>query len=219
MFGMGIWTFPLHAITFWLPTYFRRMYNKSASEVGIVLGLIAVSGSAMGVIASGFAADKLRTYSPNRIRYLICIFALLIAVPWMLGLLLLNPRIDVGFLLFYVYTFFATFIYGQGPGIVAELVPTEIRATGTQYYVLQTAIWGSSVSPYVVGKLSDSYMSQGYSSANALRYGLLWSLFGFLIAFICLCLAYRAMGKRESKESIKLDSSSNGLTPVDIDKD
>ena len=70
------------------------------------------------------------------------------------------------------------------------------------YYILVNTFIGLALGPYVIGKLSDLFSSQGMPEAEALRTAMACSMFIFVITIVCLIIAMRHL---PSDEATRLD--------------
>jgi MFS family permease len=137
-------------IFFWLPAFLARPIEDGGAGMGVVGSLpwiIPVQiGAYLGYLTFGFIADRLgrrRTF----VLFMLCAAALVPVYGQMarspLLLMLLGPLLG-----YFGYGYFSMF-----GGFVAELFPTDVRATGqgTSYNIGRMA---GAVAPYVIGALA-----------------------------------------------------------------
>jgi len=200
MLAIGAWS--SSSTTTWIPTYIRRQYDRPAAEVGLVTGLLNAFGGTIGGISSGWFADKF-IHKTHRIRVLICLFCVVGSTPFNLAALYTN-KIEFA----YAFLFFGSALSGvgtaQSPGIVADNVPKENRATGVQFYNFVIILTSYAMSSYAIGKISDHFINMGQSGAQGLRNGLLFSNIFAAFALVFYLLAFFAMGKEKKRKGSRI---------------
>ena len=77
------------------------------------------------------------------------------------------------------------------------LVLPRMRAVASSYYVLMNTFLGLALGPYLMGQISDHYISVGVEAGEALRAAATWGLAAFLVAMFFLALATRYLPKDE----------------------
>lgn len=171
----------------WMPSFFIRVHGLTLMQAGIALGVGGPLGGIAGSILGGMLADRLalRNHSWQlRVSALGCLLALPIQ-----ALMLLWPRggyltlgalqLPIVFIWVPVGTFFLALMYGPAGAALQNLVPPAIRTQANAVFFLLTSAIGMGLGPLGIGVLSD--LLTPTLAENAMRYGLLISLFFILL--------------------------------------
>jgi MFS family permease len=202
-------TFVTYALGAFGPAFYIRNFGMTASEVGVIYGLITAFGSMVGVIGGGFIGDKLREKYINGKLYLIMASALGTAVTG-LGFLY-SPEANVSFAWKFFYHVSSTAWLGCAASTVTELVLPRLRAVASAFFILMLSMGGLALGPYLTGMLSDIYTMQflaegvnkSMAEAIALKQALAQSLVVLLVPMLLLGFACRFLKKDEENLFIK----------------
>ena len=174
---------------FWGVPFLQRYHGASASDVGSVLGAGSLVAGIVGVLIGGFLSDKLRTRTGKGKLFVVIAGVVLTALAyWLLlnseQLVVAYAAIILGGLTFSVSSIpmFST---------INDLMLPRGRATITAFYVMLVVLCGYALVPYIVGLISDGLSATGMESREALRQGMLWSLWGPVIGVGLLFQAVR----------------------------
>jgi MFS family permease len=74
----------------------------------------------------------------------------------------------------------------------------RMRATASAYYLLMNTFLGLALGPYLMGQVSDLYITSGADSGESLRAAMTWGLTMFGVAILFLTLATNYLSKDES---------------------
>ncbi len=144
--------------------------SPTTGSIGLIFGGIVVISGLTATLAGGILGDKLRSRHSGAY-FLVCGAGALVSVPFFVGMLYLP------FPYAWVSTFFAVFglFLNTGPGntILANVVPTEIRATSFAINILLIHALGDAISPLLIGTVADRSNLQ----------------FGFLLCTILIVVA------------------------------
>ena len=184
----------------------------TASEVGILYGLITAFGSMVGVIGGGFLGDKLREKYINGKLYLIMASAFGTAITG-LGFLY-SSEASVSFTWKFFYHISSTAWLGCAASTVTELVLPRLRAVASAFFILMLSMGGLALGPYLTGMLSDIYtiqflaegMNESMAEAIGLKQALTQSLIVLLVPIILLGFACRFLQKHEHNLFAKVSS-------------
>jgi hypothetical protein len=177
----------------WLPTFFVRTHDWTASQAGYLLGVANLTCGIAGVVLAGRLADALqaRGHADAKLRVIVGAgLGLLVcdlAVPLM-------PTGTLAAIWIFPLSFFASAPFGVGAAAVQELVPDRMRAQASALYLFVMNLVGLAFGPSAVALATDYVF--GYDAA--LRYSLLLVAGGALAPAILLLLA----GMRPYRESV-----------------
>ena len=196
-------TFVTYALGAFGPAFYIRNFNMTASEVGVVYGLITAFGSMIGVIGGGLVGDKLREKFVNGKLYLIMASAIGTAIT-ALGLLY-SSEANISFTWKFFYHIFSTAWLGCAASTVTELVLPRMRAVASAFFILMLSMIGLALGPYLAGMVSDIYTVQfladgllkSTSEAIALKQSLALTLIVLIIPIMLLSIACRYLKKDE----------------------
>ena len=186
----------IYAMGFWVAPLLLRIEGTNPTEVGMYIGLSTAIGGFAGVILGGFVGDFLKRKHPCG-RLIMVYLAIVGGVPF--GLLTIYSE-DVltaaGFnFLFLVCTVASTSV----PAATAtDLVMPRMRGIAVSLLILVGVFVGLALGPFVVGYLSDLYVSQGYDARSSLQMGLASSFLIFLVTLVFLTLAWRRLPEEEA---------------------
>ena len=202
-------TFVTYALGAFGPSFYQRTFDMTASEVGVIYGLITAFGSMIGVIGGGFVGDKLREKYINGKLYLIIASALGTAITG-LGFLY-SPEANVSFAWKFFYHVSSTAWLGCAASTVTELVLPRLRAVASAFFILMLSMGGLALGPYLTGLLSRIYSAQFeaqgmvkvIADADGLQQALAQSLIVLVVPVILLGFACRFLKKDEENLFVK----------------
>ena len=202
-------TFVTYALGAFGPAFYIRNFGMTASEVGVIYGLITAFGSMVGVIGGGFVGDKLREKYINGKLYLIIASALGTAITG-LGFLY-SPEANVSFAWKFFYHVSSTAWLGCAASTVTELVLPRLRAVASAFFILMLSMGGLALGPYLTGLLSRIYSAQFeaqgmvkvIADADGLQQALAQSLIVLVVPVILLGFACRFLKKDEENLFVK----------------
>ena len=188
-------TFVTYALGAFGPAFYIRNFNMTASEVGVIYGLITAFGSMVGVIGGGYVGDKLRERYVNGKLYLIMASAVGTAIT-ALGFLY-SPEANVSFTWKFFYHISSTAWLGCAASTVTELVLPRLRAVASAFFILMLSMIGLALGPYLTGMLSDIYsiqyisseMSKSAAEALGLKQALVQCLIVLIVPVLLLGMA------------------------------
>ncbi len=79
-----------------------------------------------------------------------------------------------------------------------DLVMPRMRGVAVSLLILVGTFIGLALGPFIVGYLSDLYLSMGYDSRSSLKVGLASSFMIFLVTLVFLTLAWRRLPVEEA---------------------
>lgn len=164
--GFAFMAFSAYGSGAWIPTFFRRTFDMSVPEVGIIYGsIVAVFGSA-GLYTGGRIADWLHSRGHTDASLRIGILAVLLTLPFNLAYLVDDKMWALILIALHVYTISMPF--GVGPHAIQEIMPNSMRGQASAVYQFALTMIGLGIGPTAVA-LSTDYLFQ---DDMALRYSL-----------------------------------------------
>ncbi len=165
VFGFGSIAFVSYGVSFWAPPYvIRTFYGGSgaqgiyfpnlpaATEVALILGLIAAVASASGVIVGGIVSDRWRARDP-RGRVFVCMASILLSAP-LVWIAFGSATLARVYMLLPFIQFFGSAWVGAAVATLQDVVLPRMRATAAATYVLGTTMFGLALGPYFSGKVA-----------------------------------------------------------------
>ncbi len=181
---------------FWVPPYLLRVYDVSPAEIGLYIGLGSAAGGFLGITLGGILADHLKSkFAWGRL--VVGYISILGMIP-LLFALLYSQSLAAAFWLNFFVTIPAACAGGVPPSTASDLVMPRMRAVAGAFYILLNTFIGLALGPYVMGEMSDFFMSTGMSDSDSLRMAILVSMLTFVPALVFLYLAQRHLERDES---------------------
>jgi MFS family permease len=152
-------TFASGALADWYPSYLHRSLGMDVGRAGLVVGGTAVLGGIGGTIVGGLLGDRLqgRTRQP----YLaLSAGSMSLAVLFTAGSLLLRTEAAV-IACILCAQFFMWCYNGPINAMIANATGSALRARAFALSILTIHLFGDSISPTIVGRLSDILAAAG----------------------------------------------------------
>jgi len=159
-------TFASGALADWYPSYLHRSLGMDVGRAGLVVGGTAVLGGIGGTIVGGLLGDRLqgRTRQP----YLaVASSSMTLAVLFTAGSLLLRTEAAVIACIFFAQ-FFMWCYNGPINAMIANATGSALRARAFALSILTIHLFGDSISPTIVGRISDLLAAAGKGEPLAL---------------------------------------------------
>ncbi len=186
--GYGLISAISYASSAFGPLFAMQYHGISPTAVALVVGGMAATGGALGVIAGGALGDRVGANGHNSRRILVVIGAsALSVVPNFVSLTTNSSTVFLACI--FPMWFLMSVGLGGASGAMVNIVPASIRATATAAFFLGATILGLALGPYVAGRISTEFSS--------LRTGLGAMLLLFPLAFGALVLSWRDCRRRE----------------------
>jgi MFS transporter, Spinster family, sphingosine-1-phosphate transporter len=145
-------TFTSGSIISWITVFIVRYHNFTVANASIFIGSIVLIAGLGGIITGGHLADKF--YSKGIPRSFIIAIGFLLATP--LLLIIVNTSSDVILLCsMFAATFFMAWYYGPVVALIQDIVPADLKATAYAFYLFFIHLLGDTLSPSIMGKISD----------------------------------------------------------------
>jgi MFS family permease len=156
--------FNMYAINSFLPSFLIRFHGVSLQRAGFIAAVAAGSVGAVGMLAGGWAADRMMKGGVNG-RLRLATLALAASVPASALALLQPAGALAGFMLFQsiatmtMYVYYAT-VYST----IQDIVEPSLRGTAMALYFFAMYVLGASFGPVATGWLSD-HMARSAATA------------------------------------------------------
>lgn len=164
--GGAIAGFGMTAVSNFLAVFLARTYSLDVREAATLFGTISGVGLAIGLLLGSFGTDRLAGKDPRWPAWGAAI-GLSLAPPiyWFAfsgpPLAVVIPVLLVGGAMLLVF-------YGPTSGMIQNLLPSRMRATGIALYTLLFTLIGSGLGPVFVGALSDHFAAAAYAGQFAI---------------------------------------------------
>ncbi len=149
--------FVLASNAFWLPTVLQRRFELSATNAGLLAGVVIVVGGLIGTLAGGWLADKRALKTPRA--HLEVGIAGFVAGAVLVTIAILSP-LNIGpvpvFVPMFLLAVIALYLYaGPFTALSQNVVSPGLRASAVTLLLFVAHVFGDSHSPFDVGLLSD----------------------------------------------------------------
>lgn len=196
------------AAAVWLPSYLMRVHELGSGEAGLWMAAAYGFGGGLGVIAGGYAADRIVARARDERWYAWgTALAILAAVPFA-AIVYLSDRLALTVVALVVATLFGHLFLGPVMAMMQNLAGLRRRAVVAAFYLFLVNSISMGVGPVAVGVISDRFGPA--FGVDALRYALLsivvatslWAAAHFVLA---------ASSLREDLEAARLaDRAADG---------
>ena len=139
----------------WQPTFFMRVHEMPASQVGVTLGLLFGGVGGVGALCGGWLTDRLQN---RRAAWGMWMIAAVMVAMIPLHVLAFRAESTVASLaLFLLPVFTSAFYLGPSLALVQGLAPLRMRSISAAVKMLCMNLIGRGIGPTVVGVLSDLF--------------------------------------------------------------
>lgn len=153
--GMAMSTFAVGALGLWMATFLTDVRHFEKVQATSSLGMITAIGSLVGMMASGFAADRLSGKKPQWL-FLLPGIALWLAIPFMLVAILSTTKVYIlGGMFFSIMLLFMNI--GPCNAVIANVTPPNLRAVAFAVTLFTIHFLGDIWSNPLVGYISDLF--------------------------------------------------------------
>jgi MFS family permease len=154
--GFGLHMMFAYAVTAWVPVFFMRQYDWSASQAGLALGSLLLLVGPVAILSGGFLSDLLIARG-RRDAHLLCgavaTSGLLVG-----GLGVVNvASSDLALGFAGLCVFFMAFPSGINAASLQTITPPHLRGQASAFYMLVGNLLGLGLGPVLVALFSDYY--------------------------------------------------------------
>ena len=165
--GISILSAAQFALGAWTPSYFMRVFDWSAAEIGSAQGTLFLICGTTGVITGGFLTDFFHRRGKHDANLRVATYAAFLAVPCaILATSTSNPQLAIAMLA--PTMFLGTIPFGSGPAAIPTVAPPQYRAQLVAIYLLIANLLGQSGGPWVVALMTDSYFGSDLAVGKSL---------------------------------------------------
>ena len=165
--GISVLSAAQFALGAWTPSYFMRVFDWSAAEIGSAQGTLFLICGTTGVITGGFLTDYFHRRGKHDANLRVATYAAFLAVPCaILATSTSNPQLAIAMLA--PTMFLGTIPFGSGPAAIPTVAPPQYRAQLVAIYLLIANLLGQSGGPWVVAIMTDSYFGSDLAVGKSL---------------------------------------------------
>jgi len=188
--GMACLTFAGYANSMWVIKLFAVKHAWSATQAGVIVGIIIAFCGALGAVGGGNLADVLRSRGRTDANLRVALLgAAVMAVASVCYPLANSGAWAAAWLAPLVVGFSAPF--GVVVAAIQQLVPGPMRAQATALFLFVINLLGMALGPLVVGWLTDRFSPDGQSLHLSLMVALVGGSLGAVLAFTLGLKCYR----------------------------
>lgn len=154
MIGFSCFSAAQYGIGAWAPSYFIRVHDWTPLEVGNYFGPVVMASGVLGVVTSGFLAERMLARGMRDATVRLPIYAVIAALPFAIAFPLVSSPWMALVLLAFVL-FLGTFPFGAGVSTFPLITPNRMRAQVLAVYLLIANMLGYSAGPIVIATLTD----------------------------------------------------------------
>jgi len=195
--GMSVVTILGYNYFFWVPSMFVRTWGWTIPEISLGYGIITLTAGPLGVLASGWVAERLRERGHQDALMRTCVFG---AAVFLIPASILTPLMPTGQLalvLLVPVSIGGAWVTATGAAALQMIAPNQMRAQTTALYYFVINILGL-LGPTAVGLVTDF----GFGDDAALRWSLSIVCGGASVmglTFLALHLPYYRASVREAE--------------------
>jgi MFS family permease len=178
-----------NAIAAWSPALMVRNFHLEPGHIGVTLGLVFMTGGAVGMMSGGLLSDRARRRFGWSGRVYVCLGASLVAIPMLL--LLISTNVTMILISILAVFFASAWITSSGLSAILDWVPNRRRGLATSLSFFCNVAVGLGVGPASVALVARHFVDPAKSLAPAM---LVVSAAGYIFAasgaVAALCLVH-----------------------------
>ena len=187
--GVGIHTTIGVGFGNWTPSFFFRIHDMNAAQIGLWLSLVVGIGGIIGTNLGGYLVDKLGKRD-KKWYILIPAFSALLGLPLTLTFVLVESKLIMLMAHILGVIIFATYV-APAYTYLQNNVPATMRGRSSAILAIALNIFGMGTGPILVGALND--LLEPIYGIYAIRWSLFFITFGKIIAFYFLWRAAKLL--------------------------
>ena len=137
-----------NAIAAWSPSLLIRDFHRDASQIGVTLGVLFMSGGALGMLSGGLLSDKAWRRWGRSGRGYLCLAAACLGIP--IVTLIDSSRITLTLIAIFVVKFASAAITSSGLAAILDGVPNYRRGLVTSISFFVNVAVGLGLGPTAV---------------------------------------------------------------------
>ncbi len=160
----------LYGLSFWGVTYFERVHHLGPAFAGL-LSTVLGAGSAIGILAGGFLADRLLRHGHVNARVYVVAYGS-IGATLVLAPAFASTNLWISAPLIFIGGILLTLPIAPAEALCTDVVPPQLRGRGAM--VRQVVRTASFAGPYLIGVVSVAITSHSASASTTV--GLHWAI-------------------------------------------
>lgn len=144
--AFGLLTMSTYSGSYWIPAFLMRNYGMSKSDVGFSYGIILTIFATLGIVIGGRLSDHLLAKGNANSRQ----WVILIAITGLFFSMIFLPLfsdLTVVILLLIPVCFFSSFGVGTGATVIQEIMPPQMRAQTSAFFLFVVNLLGLGFGP------------------------------------------------------------------------
>lgn len=149
------------AISQFMAAFLARTYSLGVGQAATLFGVVSGISLATGLLVGSFGTDRLAARDPRWPAWGAAIGLCLAPPLYWIAFAGFDLRLAVAILL--LAGALLLVFYGPTSGMIQNLLPARMRATGIALYALLYTLLGSGLGPVLVGAISDRMAARSYA--------------------------------------------------------
>ncbi|MES2303089.1 MAG: hypothetical protein V4521_13615 [Pseudomonadota bacterium] len=143
----------------WIATFFIRDFGYTASQIGLLFGLMLLTIGTASIAVGGWAASAMRARGITDANPILGIISAAIALPFGVAAPLAGSA-AVSLVLFALFVFGGAMPYGCAAAAFQEITPNRMRAQISSIYFLGLNLAGIGLGPTVVALCTEKVFAR-----------------------------------------------------------
>ncbi|MFV0645472.1 MAG: spinster family MFS transporter [Sphingomonadaceae bacterium] len=193
--GYSLMVIPSYSLVTWVPAFLMRVHDMGPASTGSALGLMLLVGGTMGMLAGGYASDRLTARGYHDAPMRVCIVAMILQAPLFVGGLLVSDTALCLALL--AGSIFCISLTGGLQGASIQILsPPAIRGQMVAVYLLFANLIGLGIGPTLTASMTDRIFGDPSRIGEALA---LTSAISLVLAVALVTFGLRAASSLSEK--------------------
>ncbi|MDP9038067.1 MAG: MFS transporter, partial [Acidobacteriota bacterium] len=171
MLGGSVSTLWSWGLLWWTPAFLARSHQLSVSEAGNLLGPMHLIAGTGGTLLAAWLMSLKAARDPKYVAILMSAFVALSTIPSFF--VYTTHSLGVATACLWAFVPGVYFFIGPGFGLLQNVLPPAMRATGCAALLFLANIGNLVVAPQVVGWMSDAFRLHTEAGSDSLRWALL----------------------------------------------
>lgn len=153
-FGVSLLTLMFNAVAFWVPAHLRRVHGFEPVEIAFTYGPLMFVFGALGIVAGGWLADRLRAQGRRDAELKVGVWSTLALWPVAVAAFLV-PSSTLMLVLLAPVLFLSSFPFGAASAAIQLVTPNQFRARASALYLLVINLTGIGFGATAASVVSD----------------------------------------------------------------